>query len=102
MYWGWFYARGHPFSRIILFFWGSFPDLAQGFYSTLTIFGIPAVPLGGIYLFVAGAWLGGLADHRRENRGALWRVLFTVYAVGLVAIATPRRDAAESDAVSSQ
>ncbi len=72
----------------VLFFWRRFPDVAQGFYSTLTIFGILAAPLGGIYWFAAGAWLGGLVGHRPENRGAPWRVVFTVYAVCLVAIAT--------------
>ena len=71
-----------------LFFWRRFPDVAQGFYSKLTIFGILAAPLGGIYWFVAGAWLGGLVGHGPENRGAPWRIVFTVYSVCLVAIAT--------------
>jgi len=75
-------------SGSVLFFWRRFPDVAQGFYSKLTIFGILAAPLGAIYWLVAGALLGGQVSHRPETRGAPWRVVFTVYAVCLVAIAT--------------
>jgi hypothetical protein len=76
-------------SGSILFFWRQFPDVAQGFYSALTIFGILLAPLGALYWFVVGAWLSGRGrvGQPTENRGAPWGTIITVYVACLVVVA---------------
>jgi hypothetical protein len=76
-------------SGSILFSWRHFPDVAQGFYSALTIFGLLLAPLGALYWFVVGAWLAGRGrvGQDAENRGAPWGAVITVYVACLVIVA---------------
>ena len=71
----------------VLFFYRHYPDVAQGFYSGLTMIGFALAPFGAIYWVVAGAWLAGRDDRLAEKRGASLRIFIVVYAACLVAVA---------------
>ena len=77
-------------SGSILFFWRQFPDVAQGVYSALTIFGLLLAPLGALYWFIVGAWLAGRGrvSQDAEHRGAPWGAVITVYVACLVVVAS--------------
>jgi hypothetical protein len=76
-------------SGSILFFWRDFPDVAQGFYSALTIFGILLAPLGALYWFVVGVSSAGRGrvGQAAEDRGAPWGTAMAVYVACLVVVA---------------
>jgi len=71
----------------ILFAHRHYPDVAQGFYSKLTMIGLLIAPLGAFYWFTVGYALEDRAGRPDEKPRAPWQILIAVYVAALVAIA---------------
>jgi hypothetical protein len=83
------HACRHPPVGIDPLLWRRFPDVAQGFYSALTILGILLAPPGALYWHIVGAWLAGRGSVGQpgENRGAPWGTVIIFYVACLVVVA---------------